>query len=248
MTLKQKPIYTELISCILELFDPKSSQMRLFMERIEDNTHMCKLFYRIPRVECDGPKKYHGGNTKIIEECEMCTAITYAVIKNEDGDLVPKRCSRSKKDDGYCTMHGSKRFEEKCSICSIREKCTVNHEFKWQHLGTISEPTVVFVTDHDDLVRTYNKKQGNYVPPKSRMKKINQSKENESDEEVPITEDETEDETQSYNYNEQYNVFTDSNNIVYTNQGTKDDPLVDDNDAVGQFKSDGSIKFFANKK
>jgi hypothetical protein len=289
-TLKQKTTCAELKTLLDNVFDPKGSEMQLFLEALAENPQLAKFFFRVPRVESDGTKKTRtGGATKVVGETDMCTAMTWGLVKNEEGDLIPKRCSKAKKGDGlYCTQHGSKIPEEKqkCKECTLRDCSKVIHEFKWEHLGTIDEPAPMFETHRQDLERIYNKSQGIEIPSKPRGKKSKmvdsdseQAKsDSESDKEETNTdaesenqveqkkvekkkvekkkvekkkveeEEEEEEETSSYNYNEEHNVFVDSiTKVAYANKGSVDEPEVDDENAVGQYKSNGVLSFFKKK-
>jgi hypothetical protein len=307
-TLKQKPTFAELKTILDEIVDPKGSDMRLILEALAANPHLVKFFFRVPRVESDGPTKSRKtGFAKPVDEADMCTAMVWNMVEDQDGNLVPKRCFKSKKDDGlFCTQHGAKIPEEKqkCNTCSLRDTSNVIHKFKWEHLGTIDEPSSMFKTNRTDLETIYKKKQGISIPSKVRgrkskkvesdseeeapkkkkkskkvesdseeeapkkkkkkskkaesdseeeapkKKKKSKKAESDSEEEAPKkkVESDSEEEATQYTYNTTHDVFIDPDtNITYKNKGSVDEPEVDDETPIGQFKSDGSLTIFKKK-
>jgi hypothetical protein len=184
-TLKQKKTLAELKTILDNILDPKGSDMRLILEALEANPQLVKFFYSVPRTESDGTKKSRKtGSAKSVNEADMCTAMVWGLVENEEGEAVPKRCSKSKKEDGlFCSQHGAKVPEDKqrCKDCSLRDTAKVNHEFKWEHLGTIDEPCSMFETHRADLETIYKKKQGISIPSK---KKKTKKVESDSEEEV----------------------------------------------------------------
>jgi hypothetical protein len=184
-SLKSKKTLVEIKSILDDILDPKGSDMRLILEALAANPRFAKFFYRVPRVESDGPTKSRkGGFGQPVDEADMCTAMVWNLVENQEGNLVPKRCSKAKKDDGlFCTQHGSKNSEDKkrCKDCSLRDTAKVNHEFKWEHLGTIDEPCSMFETHREDLERIYKKKQVMDIPSnKNKTKKTESDSEEET--------------------------------------------------------------------
>lgn len=88
----------------------------------------------------------------------ICIALVYDLQKQQDGTLVPKRCTRHTQGDStFCIQH-QKEISKYCEACSKNSGTKVTHTHQWQHLGTYDKPSFVFEKFRDDLMKKYDKK------------------------------------------------------------------------------------------
>ena len=80
-----------------------------------------------------------------------CEALVW-MLECVDGVWVPKRCTRGCVDGGFCKNHGA-RVSKRCDDCSSFQGCEVVHEFKHEHLGTISGRSFVIDKFWDVLLK-----------------------------------------------------------------------------------------------
>jgi hypothetical protein len=79
---------------------------------------------------------------------------------NADGQLVPSRCKRCiEENTKFCKQHGA--ADGKPWKCKERGNVETTHEFKWQHLGTVNEPSPIFDLEKAkaELLKNFNAKQ-----------------------------------------------------------------------------------------
>jgi hypothetical protein len=90
---------------------------------------------------------------KRVSDVSRCEALVWMLERNALGVWVPKRCTRGcVEGDVYCKNHGA-RVNKRCDDCSSFQGCDVVHEFKHDHLGTISRRSFVIDKFWDVLVK-----------------------------------------------------------------------------------------------
>jgi hypothetical protein len=107
----------------------------------------------VPAKVTETKTKARRGPIKPAPEETRCEALVYSVEMNADGEWVPARCKRSMvKDCKFCKQHGAVDGKKNEGDSAFYGKDII-HEFKWQHLGTVHQPSYIFTKFHDDLVK-----------------------------------------------------------------------------------------------
>ena len=89
--------------------------------------------------------------SKRVVDGGRCEALVW-MLECVDGVWFPKRCTRGCVDGGFCKNHGA-RVSKRCDDCSSFQGCEVVHEFKHEHLGTISGRSFVIDKFWDVLLK-----------------------------------------------------------------------------------------------
>jgi hypothetical protein len=86
--------------------------------------------------------------------------LVFAYEMNSQGEFVPSRCKRCVEDNTkFCKQHGA--ADGKPWKCKERGDIETTHEFKWQHLGTVHEPSPIFELEKAkiELLKNFKAKQ-----------------------------------------------------------------------------------------
>jgi hypothetical protein len=98
--------------------------------------------------------------TKAADDDVRCEALVFAYEMNSDGQLVPSRCKRGiEENTKFCKQHGAPDGNPWKG--KQRGDFEVVAEFKWQHLGTVHEPSHIFTLDKAkaELLKNFKAKQ-----------------------------------------------------------------------------------------
>jgi hypothetical protein len=138
--------------------------MRILREKIMTSS-LSAVFSNVPGNKCvsknveasvaPAKAKAHRAPIKAAPTESRCEALVWKLEMNADGELVPARCKRSmEKDCKFCKQHGAVDGKKNEDDSAFYGKDII-HEFKWQHLGTIHEPSYIFTKCRDKLLKSY---------------------------------------------------------------------------------------------
>jgi len=157
---------------IEDIMNPSAKQMRTFQEKLNDS-ELALLFSAVEgNCVSSGKKKAARSATsskvtkaprnqsKPADDAVRCEALAFAYEMNSEGRIVPARCKRCVEEDTkFCKQHGA--ADGKPWKCKERGDLETVHDFKWQHLGTVNEPSPIFELQKakDELMKNFNAKQ-----------------------------------------------------------------------------------------
>ena len=151
---------------ISEAFDPSYKDMMKFRALLEENKELASLILggkvnasskNKTTSSSDAPKKPRAPIKPKADEVR-CNAVTWYVEMNEDGELIPKRCSHEREGDGdFCKQH-MKVVDKKCAECSAYHGSDIVHHQVFEHLGRFDSPNYMFKKFWDTLVKSYEKR------------------------------------------------------------------------------------------
>jgi hypothetical protein len=166
------PNYANLISIIEDIMNPSAKQMRTFQEKLNES-ELALLFSAVEgNCSTSGNKKAARSaaspkvakaprnQSKPADEAVRCEALVFAYELSSDGTIVPARCKRCiEEDTKFCKQHGA--ADGKPWKCKERGDLETVHDFKWQHLGTVHDPSPIFelTKAKDELMKNFNAKQ-----------------------------------------------------------------------------------------
>jgi hypothetical protein len=156
--------YEVLEKILEEVLDPSSRSMRILREKIMTSS-LSAVFSNVPGNKCvsknveasvaPAKAKAHRAPIKAAPIESRCEALVLKLEMNADGELVPARCKRSmEKDCKFCKQHGAVDGKKNEGDSAFYGKDII-HEFKWQHLGTVHEPSYIFTKFRDNLLKSY---------------------------------------------------------------------------------------------
>ena len=164
--------YANLISMIEDIMNPSAKDMRAFQEKLNES-ELALLFSAVEgNCVSSGKKKAARSATsskvtkaprnqsKPADDAVRCEALAFAYEMNPEGRLVPARCKRcAEEDTKFCKQHGA--ADGKPWKCKERGDQETVHDFKWQHLGTVHDPSPIFelAKAKDELMKNFNAKQ-----------------------------------------------------------------------------------------
>ena len=153
---------------ISEAFDPSFKDMVKFRALLEENKELASLILggKVTGASKNkttfssssaAPRKPRAPIQAKPDEVR-CHAVTWCVEMNEEGELVPKRCTRAREgDQDFCKQH-MKVEDKKCAECSAYHGTDIVHHQVFEHLGRIESPNYMFKKFWDTLVKSYEKK------------------------------------------------------------------------------------------
>jgi len=172
LSIPNTPNYANLISMIEDIMNPSAKQMRAFQEKLNES-ELALLFSAVEgNCGTSGNKKAARSATsskvakaprnssKPADEAVRCEALVFAYEMSSEGTIVPARCKRCiEEDTKFCKQHGA--ADGKPWKCKERGDLETVHDFKWQHLGTVNEPSPIFELQKakDELMKNFNAKQ-----------------------------------------------------------------------------------------
>jgi hypothetical protein len=168
LNIPNTPQYTTLINMIEEILNPNAKSMREFQEKLNDS-ELALVFSAINTANSKKSAKTAASKThpkaprnqtKAADDDVRCEALVFAYEMNADGQLVPSRCKRCiEENTKFCKQHGA--ADGKPWKCKERGNVETTHEFKWQHLGTVNEPSPIFDLEKAkaELLKNFNAKQ-----------------------------------------------------------------------------------------
>ena len=171
LNIPKTPQYVTLITMIEEIMNPSSKTMREFQEKLNES-ELALIFNSIqdkcitpgskkgPRSATSKVTKAPRNSTKAAEDDVRCEALAFAYEMNAEGKLVPSRCKRCVEENTkFCKQHGA--ADGKPWKCKERGDIETTHEFKWQHLGTVHDPSPIFELEKAkiELLKNFKAKQ-----------------------------------------------------------------------------------------
>jgi hypothetical protein len=172
LSIPNTPSYANLISMIEDIMNPSAKDMRAFQEKLNES-ELALLFSAVEgNCVSSGKKKAARSATsskvtkaprnqsKPADDDVRCEALAFAYEMNSEGRLVPARCKRCVEEDTkFCKQHGA--ADGKPWKCKERGDLETVHDFKWQHLGTVHDPSPIFelTKAKDELMKNFNAKQ-----------------------------------------------------------------------------------------
>jgi len=169
LNIPKTPEYNTLIAMIEDIMNPSAKTMRTFQEKL-NQSELVLLFNSIHKSSTSksGVKNLEPKNltkaprnpTKAAEEEVRCEALVFAYEMNAEENLLPSRCKRCVEENTkFCKQHGA--ADGKPWKCKERGDIETTHEFKWQHLGTVHEPSPIFELEKVkiELLKNFKAKQ-----------------------------------------------------------------------------------------
>ena len=168
LNIPNTPQYATLITMIEEIMNPSAKDMRAFQEKLNES----ELALLFSAVSSSKTKKTVGNTaslkmakaprsqTKAADDDVRCEALVFAYEMNSDGQLVPSRCKRCiEENTKFCKQHGAP--DGNAWKGKQRGDFEVIAEFKWQHLGTVHEPSHIFELEKAkaELLKNFKAKQ-----------------------------------------------------------------------------------------
>ena len=184
LSIPNTPNYANLISMIEDIMNPSAKQMRTFQEKLNES-ELALLFSAVEgNCVTSGKKKVARSATsskitkaprnqsKPADDAVRCEALAFAYEMNSDGRLVPARCKRCVEEDTkFCKQHGA--ADGKPWKCKERGDLETVHDFKWQHLGTVHDPSPIFelAKAKEELMKNFNAKQSDGSDDEGKLSK-----------------------------------------------------------------------------
>jgi hypothetical protein len=172
LSIPNTPNYANLISMIEDIMNPSAKDMRAFQQKLSES-ELALLFSAVEgNCVSSGKKKAARSATsskvpkaprnqcKPADDAVRCEALSFAYEMSSEGRLVPARCKRCVEEDTkFCKQHGA--ADGKPWKCKERGDLETVHDFKWQHLGTVNDPSPIFelAKAKDELMKNFNAKQ-----------------------------------------------------------------------------------------
>ena len=164
MTTNATAIAAEFEKIVEDVFDHSAKDMRRLMEQLMANKELASLFTSGKTVSIG--EKPHNSNSNTTRKPRTahqpkaddvrCQGLAWNLEKDpETGELKPKRCTRGcEPDSKFCKQHGLPDGK-KCAGCSAYYGEDTIHDFKYEHMGTIHDPSYIFDKYHADVLKIY---------------------------------------------------------------------------------------------
>jgi hypothetical protein len=173
LNIPNTPQYSTLINMIERIMNPSEDNMAIFKQKLNESE--LALLFSAVEGNCGSSSTKKSARsvtsskitkprnqTKAANDDVRCEALVFAYEMNADGQLVPSRCKRCiEENTKFCKQHGA--ADGKPWKCKERGNVETTHEFKWQHLGTVDEPSPIFDLEKAkaELLKNFNAKQQN---------------------------------------------------------------------------------------
>ena len=168
LNIPNTPQYATLIAMIEDLMNPSAKVMREFQEKLNES-ELALLFSAVSSSKTNKMVRNTASSkivkaprnqTKAADVDVRCEALVFAYEMNSDGQLIPSRCKRCiEENTKFCKQHGAP--DGKPWKGKQRGDLEVIAEFKWQHLGTVHDPSPIFELEKAkaELLKNFKAKQ-----------------------------------------------------------------------------------------